>query len=203
MIGKYDPGASIIGSHQIFIEGDDIPEFLESKVSATKIINAADAVLDFIKYVSGLNYRVPDILFFTDNDRYISVPTAVATKFYEFCKKSSDPNRGMQVILKALYAGISPEKVLQVFEAEKQKNPPSESVDDLFVALSFAATLSRVAESLEQVTTTTEELSKNMQKLADAAKDTPMWAPWKAAEELPKKIEKVRRHRARKGRKGR
>ena len=92
---------------------------------------------------------------------------------------------------------------MQVFEAEKQKNPPSESVDDLFVALSFAATLIRVAESLEQVTTTTEELSKNMQLMADAAKDTPMWAPWKAAEEIPKKIEKVRRHRARKGRKGR
>ena len=126
---KYDPGASI-GGHQIFIEGDDIPEFLNSDATATTFIATADAVLEFIKLVSGLNNCVPDILCFTDNARYVPIPTAVATKFYEFCKKSSDPNRGMQVILKALCAGISPEKVLQFFETEEQKNPPSESVDD-------------------------------------------------------------------------
>ena len=202
MDDKYNPGVTI-GDHHIFIEEDDIPELLGSKVSATKFINAADAVLDFIKHVSGLNNCVPDILYFTDNERYVPVPTAVATKLYEFCKKSSDPNRGMQVILKALYAGISPEKVLQCFEADEQKNPPSESVDDLFVALSFAATLNRAAEALQRATTAAGELSESMQSLADTAKDTPMGAPWKASEEKHKMIEKVRRHRARKGRKRR
>lgn len=202
MDGKYDPGTSI-GDHQIFIEGDDIPEFLGSNVSEMEIINAADEVLDFIRYVSNLSNCVPDILYFTINERYVPVPTAVATKFYEFCKKSSDPNRGMQVILKALYAGISPEKVLQVFEAEEQKNPPSISVDDLFVALSFAATLNRAAESLKRATTAVGELSDAMQSMAYAAKDTPMLVPWRAAEEKYKMIEKVRRHRARKGRKRR